>query len=366
VNELNEKFLAELGTVESPIRIGDEAAKTEEVRLVFVGCSHATRLATAAAKMDLQHSVVNLSGNKITAAAVEEAAMKLKEIVNTAVGKVTIVYSIFDNNSFFAVSDDGTKMLPVKIGDGDGGDKRYHVPGRLEVADHTVYKALVNTSIPLLRAGGEMEKIIFSPLPRYLIPCCGDDTHITNRSESGFREEMMAKLAEAKKSIRDLVFGKKLRNFKVMDPLHIMYGGENGGEGQRRGLWRLNPVHPSEDGYDSLLNGIMTERESISFNRQHASGAGGGKRTLFGGNHHHRRQSWVSEDDNTTRHVYDTNTPRGGTRGRMGKNGASWRGRGGEKRGDGCSGRGWRGGNRGGGYQSKFPRGYKQPRNNPY
>jgi hypothetical protein len=263
-------------------------------------------LATAAAKIDLQHTVVNLNGNKITAAAVDEAATRLKEIVSTSVGKVTIVYSIFDNNSFFAVSDDGTKMLPTKRG--DGGDNRYHVPGWLEVADHSVYKALVNTSIPLLRAGGEMEKIIFSPLPRYLIPCCGDDNHIVNRSESGFREEMMAKLAEAKKSIRDLVFGKKLCNFKVMDPLHIMYGGENGGEGQRRGLWRLDPVHPSEDGYDSLLSGIIAERESISFNRPHESGAGGGKQTPSGGNQHLRCQSWVAEDDNTAHRVYDTNT----------------------------------------------------------
>jgi hypothetical protein len=54
---------------------------------------------------------------------------------------------------------------------------------------------------------------------------------------------MIEKLAEAKRSIRDLVFGKKLRNFKVMDPLHIMYGGdEQGDEGQRREFWKLDPV----------------------------------------------------------------------------------------------------------------------------
>jgi hypothetical protein len=192
-----------------------------------------------------------------------------------------------------------------------------------------------------------MEKIIFSPLPRYLIPCCGDDNHIVNRSESGFREEMMAKLTEAKKSIRDLVFGKKLRNFKVMDPLHIMYGGENGGEGQRRGLWRLDPVHPSEDGYDSLLSGIIAERESISFNRPHESGAGGGKQTPSGGNQHLRCRSWVAEDNNTAHRVYDTNTLRGNFRGR---NRGNWRGCGGEHGGGGRGGRAWRGGNRGGGY----------------
>jgi hypothetical protein len=105
-----------------------------------------------------------------------------------------VVYQIFDNNSFFGTGDDGTKSLPVKIG--GGGDGTYHVPGRLEVADHAVIKALINTSIHLLRTGGEMEKTILSPLPRRIIPCCGDGGHITNRDEPSFKEDMIEHLAE--------------------------------------------------------------------------------------------------------------------------------------------------------------------------
>jgi hypothetical protein len=92
----------------------------------------------AAAKQSLQHSVVNLTGNNITAAAIEEAADKQRNKVSSAEGKVTNIYSIFDTF-------DGTKSLPVK----HGGDNRHHVPGRLEVADHNFIKSLVNLSIPL-------------------------------------------------------------------------------------------------------------------------------------------------------------------------------------------------------------------------
>jgi hypothetical protein len=41
--------------------------------------------------------------------------------------------------------------------------------GKLEVADHMTVKMLVNTSAPLLRAGGDSEKIVLSPLPRYTV-----------------------------------------------------------------------------------------------------------------------------------------------------------------------------------------------------
>jgi hypothetical protein len=57
-----------------------------------------------------------------------------------------VIYSIFDNNTFFCAGEDGSRTLPAK----NGGDDRYHVAGRLVVARHDVIKSLVNTSIPLL------------------------------------------------------------------------------------------------------------------------------------------------------------------------------------------------------------------------
>jgi hypothetical protein len=73
-------------------------------------------------------------------------------------GNVVIIYHIFDNNAYFCVDDDGSKSFPSKTG---GGDSVYHVIGRLEVADQSVVKSLVNMSVGLVRAGGEAEKLCF-------------------------------------------------------------------------------------------------------------------------------------------------------------------------------------------------------------
>jgi hypothetical protein len=77
--------------------------------------------------------------------------------------KTAIVYHLLDNNVFFETRPDGTRSLQEKSTDG-----KYHIAGRLEYADHNVIKGLVNAITPLLRAGGDMEKLILSPLPRYI------------------------------------------------------------------------------------------------------------------------------------------------------------------------------------------------------
>jgi hypothetical protein len=69
-----------------------------------------------------------------------------------------IIFQIFDNNCFFAVSRDGCKALPVR----DCKDNLYHIPGSLELGDHQIIKSLVNQCIPLLRAEGECEKVILT------------------------------------------------------------------------------------------------------------------------------------------------------------------------------------------------------------
>jgi hypothetical protein len=208
INELNEAYLTDLGAAANPIHAGpDEEPGETGAKFVFVGFSHASRLALAADKLGISYAVVNLSGGKITAAAIEEASECLRDEVNTADSKVVIIYHIFDNNAYFCVGEDGSKSLPTKDGGGDG---RYHVKGRLEVAEHSVVKSLVNLSTELFRAGGEAEKIIFSPFPRFIIPCCMDEEHVANRSEPGFKENVLGELKEFKRSLKDLIFGKGL------------------------------------------------------------------------------------------------------------------------------------------------------------
>jgi hypothetical protein len=47
--------------------------------------------------------------------------------------------------------------------------------------------------------------------------------HVTNRGDEDFKETLLEGLNEVKRSLKDLIFGKKLRSFKIMDPIQIMY-----------------------------------------------------------------------------------------------------------------------------------------------
>jgi hypothetical protein len=216
------------------------------------------------------------------------------------------------------------------------------------VADHSVIKALVNSSIPLLRSAGETEKIIISPLPRYIIPCCGDADHITNRNEEDFKLSVVNGLGEVRRSLQDLIFGKKLKNFKILDPLSLMYG-DGDDDNRKKGCWNpLDPIHPSAAGYDALVQGLMSSYAETNYNRPYIPqhGDGGGQR--------HRRQSWVAEDDTTAHRTYNE---RGSGRGR-----GNWRGRGrGSRRGGRGDSRGAShggGSGRGGHFKFVRPKGY--------
>jgi hypothetical protein len=317
-----------LGAAYNPVRAGpDEEDECESgTKFIFVGFSHASRLALAADKLSLTYSVVNLTGGKITAAAVDEACEQLKDEVCTAVGKVVVIYHIFDNNAYFCVDEDGSKSLPTKNGGGDG---RYHVKGRLEVAEHSVIKSLVNLSIGLFRAGGEAEKIIFSPFPRFMIPCCMDDDHVTNRSEPDFKEKLLGDLKEVRRLLKDLIFGKKICNFKVLDPLTLMYGDEDGG-GEKKGFWRLDPVHPSPAGYANLMSELLKCHSTVTYTRSSEKNAGG-----RGGGGKVKRKAWIDQDNTTAHRVYPERG-RGNSRGRGGHRGRRpWKKGGGGGRGGG-------------------------------
>jgi hypothetical protein len=59
-----------------------------------------------------------------------------------------------------------------------------------------------------------------------------------------------------------------------------MYGGDGGGDDtstQKRGFWKTDPVHPTAEGYDSLLKEIVSSYADMTFNR---SGGGGKKQQL--------------------------------------------------------------------------------------
>jgi hypothetical protein len=319
---------------------GEEMA----THLIFVGGSHAARMAAAADRLGISNTDLSRPGLRITEDSMESLAAELREVVeSTADCRTIVIFHIFDNNVYFAAGDDGSRQLPVKIGD------RYHVPGRLEYADRNVLKNLVNTSACLMRAGGNCEKFILSPLLRYLtMPCCSDKTHMTNRGDKKkFIRAMAARNRDMKDELKDLIIGKRIRSFKVLSPnLLLLTGADEQAEAASlNSLWDEDPVHLVTEKYEVLVSALIDRVEDGFTNtpvNKHARAPNSESLPP-----HLKRQSWVAGDDTLAHRDYGDQQ-----RGRGWPRGGRYRGRGGP-----------RGPRRGGGGRGKYQK-FQRP--SPY
>ncbi len=126
----------------------------------------------------------------------------------------TVVLQLFDNSVYMVGGPGGEKRLPEKDRTGT-----YHVDGSLVVADKPAIKDLVHQLTPLIQALGGARKIFLTPLARYWVnPCCGDPSHVTNYRTTGFLPRLGSAVADLRDFIRDALFVKKVKNFRVLCP----------------------------------------------------------------------------------------------------------------------------------------------------
>jgi hypothetical protein len=188
----------------------DKPDLTDDVmeRVVMVGGSHSSRLTDELEETCLEVMDISVRGWRLTDASVKEKAKDLADIVSTMdESRTTIVFQLFNNMSYYVKKPDGNRSLP-----GMGTDGKYHVDGKLEIANREEVKRLVSTSIPLLRAGGKCRKVILTPSGRYRYsPCCNVRWHCSNMKDSNYGRWMEDKLAEIRGIVRDYV---RMRNIK--------------------------------------------------------------------------------------------------------------------------------------------------------
>jgi hypothetical protein len=306
ISELNEKFMTDLGFAavaqqSAAMADTDGDEMLSDYRSVFVGGSHAARMAAAADNLGLDIKNLSVPGFRINPDSIKNAAILLQEAISEETDKhVIVIFQIFDNNTFFTVSQDGCKSLPV----GDKADNIYHIPGALEVADHNTVKSLVTQCVPLLRTAGDCEKIVLSPLPRYVKPCCTSKEHLTNRRDAGFKDMMAEGLEEIARSLNDLVAGKKIRSFKVFSPMQLLDSEEDTSEWvkNKKKFWAADPVHMTADGYAELVRVLANAAVNAEYDRVKAPVAAPAPPRrppkIY------KRQGWVSSDDTTAHRVY--------------------------------------------------------------
>jgi hypothetical protein len=118
----------------------------------------------------------------------------LQKVLKEKTDKETvIVFQLFDNDTHYGTNMDGSASKPYKQ------DGAYHIKGELQMAGREKFKELLATATPLLRAGGEKEKLVLVPLVRYVTAkCCSNPAHKTNFDEETWGTLHATRLTEAK------------------------------------------------------------------------------------------------------------------------------------------------------------------------
>ena len=113
-------------------------------------------------------------------------------------------------------------------------------------------KNLINMCTPILRAAGNLPKIMLVPLPRYTKDsCCEDLVHAANTREPGFEEQLLSDLNSLKKTLKDLCFNANIRNIHCLS-LGGLVEDDNDN-------WGEDPVHPKPDCYGRIATRIINE-----------------------------------------------------------------------------------------------------------
>jgi hypothetical protein len=152
-----------------------------------------------------------------------------------------------DNNVFYAMDEMGDLKMPVRDQSGV-----YHVKGDLTLASKSALSQLFYTIRPMLATARGRNMLLCAPLPRYLVGgCCTDQSHVANRSNPRFEPNMIKELKETSEHLRDFLFTSGYRQVKVLE-LAVSWRGKETNQ-----LWGDDPVHPNEEAYGLLAEGVL-------------------------------------------------------------------------------------------------------------
>ena len=137
--------------------------------------------------------------------------------------------------------------------------------GKLILGGRETIKEILNISMPLLRAGGALNKIVLSPLPRYIVsPCCADANHTTNLADKNYGTVMGEQLADIHGWLKELLYGKRIKNHKCVCPSSLLGFDEGISAGELAAIWGRNPVHMTQIGYDKEARELIKVIETCN------------------------------------------------------------------------------------------------------
>jgi hypothetical protein len=231
---------------------------------VSTGKGSKTRYATVGgSNSDLLGKVMKELGKDVTRFSVSgwrpsrQGAEEMVELLDEQLTKdMVVVFMGLDNGSFYAEDEDGVTSLPWKK------DGKYHVEGRVQVANSRQIGNLVGNCEKVWSKMEENKKIIVSPMARYFWKkCCGDSKHCVNHGLPSYQKGMLRDLAEAGEAVRAKCLETGMRAFKVVNPNDLLgLTGDTEGDVLAT-ILGSDPVHPTEAGLVTLAERICKMAE---------------------------------------------------------------------------------------------------------
>jgi hypothetical protein len=99
----------------------------------------------------------------------------------------TVVIDSMSNTAYLGTDEDGLP-IPVKKSAEDG---RYHLSGDFQLVPPSAFKSTMKMVDTIISNTGGAKIVLAVPLPRYfLVACCGEANHVTNRRDPDFSKEI--------------------------------------------------------------------------------------------------------------------------------------------------------------------------------
>jgi hypothetical protein len=175
-----------------------------------------------------------------------------------------VLVQLLDNSIYQCKHSNGDRTLSKR-----GRDGNYHAEGELSVVNRDTLRDLFSSLQPIFKVTKNFQCILLSPLPRYLWSrCCEDPTHIINSEEPGYAANMGTALCELNKSLRNMIFMRKMKGVTLLNSLEALGLIPGAGEdvvsedkGRIVALWGDDPVHPTRAAYRELAAKIADKTE---------------------------------------------------------------------------------------------------------
>jgi hypothetical protein len=152
---------------------------------------------------------------------VTEAEEQLRSILATETSVAAVVFLCLDAAAYYACYEDS--VIPAR----QGNDGVYHIDGDLILAPADMFVRAIKICMPLFSclATPSVKKIVLSPLPRYWMKrCCDDSDHVANLEDPEYEKKMFTGLDTFRRTIKDVLFTAGVSNFFVYNSAQLCSG----------------------------------------------------------------------------------------------------------------------------------------------